>query len=95
MFALTWDDIDTHANSVVISKNATRVKGIREMETTKTNKARGLDVDIKTMAALRAHRAARPKRDSNLASGMTTTWCSAALTEHLCRLTLLIGNSGG
>lgn len=55
--ALTWDDIDLNSGTIVINKNATWVKGVRAVETTKTNRARVVDVDPVTVAALRAHKA--------------------------------------
>lgn len=57
VLALTWDDVDIDAGSVVISKSATWVDGVRTIETTKTNKVRVVDVDPATMIALRKHRA--------------------------------------
>ncbi len=57
VLALTWDDVDLGAGTVVISKSATWVDGVRTVETTKTNKVRVVDVDPATMTALRSHRA--------------------------------------
>lgn len=55
--ALTWNDINFESRTMTISKSATWVHGRRTVESTKTNRARIVDVDPATMAALRAHKA--------------------------------------
>lgn len=54
--ALTWDDIDLEVGTVRISKGATWVEGIREVETTKTEEKRDVPIDSRTVTALKSHR---------------------------------------
>lgn len=74
MLALSWEDIDLNSNTVTINKNATWVKGVRAVESTKTDRTRVVDVDLVTIAALRTHKARQAQerlecsawQDSNL-----------------------------
>ncbi len=83
---LRWVDLDLDAGRAAVRQTVIAVQHEVVMGTPKTAKGRRtVMLDAVTVAALREHRKRRARSDcSSVAAGATSTWCSAASTEHRC-----------
>lgn len=73
LLALTWDDIDLDKQSISIRKALVVIAHVPQLGQTKTGKARIIDLDVRTVAALRSWRSRQAQERLLMGSGYQDT----------------------